>query len=93
MIAGNLWEVASAPKPPRPDPRRQPLPCFTDKVLAQTRPGDTVYFVVAPIDQDGGLVNHRLRYALPLRYVTTTPPTRPHWTAVWKGGCEGLITR
>ena len=102
LIAANLWDVVSEQsvrlKASRGDPRRQALQCFAQTVLARTKPGDSVHFVLPSIDADGGLVNHRLRYALPGRYVSTNldaSPSgrRPEWTAVWQGGCGGVLTR
>ncbi len=102
LIAANLWDVASEQplrlKAARPDARREGLQCFVHTVLARTKPGEAIHFVLPSTDADGGLVNHRLRYELPGRYVTTnldsTPSRRrPDWTAVWQGGCEGTLTR
>ena len=74
------------------------LQCFAQKVLAQTAPRTAIHFVLPPGEWDGGLINHRLRYALPGRYVSTNqdmfPPARlPDWIATWRGGCEGTLER
>jgi hypothetical protein len=102
LIAANLWDVVSEQsvrvKASRGDPRRQALQCFAQTVFARTKPGESVHFILPSIDADGGLVNHRLRYALPGRYVSTNVDAapsrrRPDWTAMWQGGCEGVLTR
>jgi hypothetical protein len=102
LIAGNLWSVISDQgvhlKASRGDARRQGLQCFAQTVFERTKPGDSVHFILPSIDADGGLVNHRLRYALPGRYVSTNldaSPSRRHpdWTAAWQGGCAGVIKR
>ena len=99
LIAGNLWEAIPQPKYPLGDARRAGLQCFAERVLARTSPGDTVQFILPPSDAEGGLINHRLRYAMPGRYVSTNldmyPSSRhPDWTATWQGtGCEGTLTR
>ena len=111
LIAGNLWSVFSdqivRPKPPRGDPRvgagRRQLQCFAEGVLAHTERHASILFLLPPSETDGGLVNHRLRYALPARFVWTeqdmphdfvaswrTPP--PPGVVVWRG-CEGVLSR
>jgi hypothetical protein len=100
LIAANLigivsWQTIRAH--PTTGAHRD-LQCFADKVLAQTPPRAAIHFVLPPSVDDGGLINHRLRYALPGRYVSTDrdlfPSTRPpDWIATWRGGCEGTVER
>lgn len=99
LLAGNLWSVVSEqPLRPQTLPGRDPLRRFVEEVLTRTRPGDSILFIVPPDDADGGLVNHRLRYALPGRYVSTNrdliPPGSPppQWRAVWRGA-DGVLER
>lgn len=98
LVAGNLWDAIPQPDLPPGDARRAGLQCFAEHLLARTKPGETVHFILPPNDADGGLINHRLRYAMPGRYVSTNldmyPSRRPpDWTATWTGGCEGTLTR
>jgi hypothetical protein len=98
LVAGNLWEALSQPQYTPGDAHRAGLQCFAEQVLARTKPGESVHFILPVNDADGGLINHRLRYALPGRYVSTNldmfPTHRPpDWTATWTGGCEGSLTR
>jgi hypothetical protein len=109
-IAGNLWDVISWQSPrPAPPPPATTLPCFAEGVLAHTQPRDSVVFILPDIAGEGGLANHRIRYALPGRYVTTghdlvPSPDRPRqWVAAWRSsappgrvvwrGCEGVLER
>ena len=98
LAAGNLWDAVSQPQYTPGDTRRAGLQCFAGRVLERTKPGDTVHFILPPNDADGGLINHRLRYAMPGRYVSTNldmyaSPGHADWTATWTGGCEGSLTR
>ena len=100
LVAASLWGVLSwqpIRRTPAPATHRD-LQCFAEKVLARTPPRATVQFVLPASEADGGLINHRLRYALLGRYVSTNrdlfPPTRrPDWIATWQGGCEGTLER
>lgn len=83
---------------PRPGGTHGALQCFAEKVLARTAPGTTVHLILPSSEADGGLINHRLRYALPARYVSTnldlySPTRRPDWIATWRGGCDGTLER
>ena len=74
------------------------LQCFAQKVLAHTAPRTAIHFVLPSSEADGGLINHRLRYALPGRYVSTDQDMfrsarRPDWIATWRGGCDGTLER
>ena len=74
------------------------LQCFAETVLARTAPREAIHFVLPSSEADGGLINHRLRYALPGRYISTNldmfPPTRrPDWIAAWRGRCDGTLER
>jgi hypothetical protein len=103
LIAANLagiwsWQTIHR-QPPGP---HGGLQCFAEKVLARTEPGASVRFVLPASEGDGGLINHRLRYALPGRYVSTNldmfaPTRRPDWIATWNatkhGGCDGSLER
>jgi hypothetical protein len=116
LIAGNVWDVISwqvvSPKPPRTDPRpgigRRQLQCFAEGVLAHTERRASILFLLPESEADGGLVNHRLRYVLPGRFVWTNqdavqprPPIDlfaswrtppPPGVVVWRG-CEGVLSR
>ena len=111
LIAGNLLDVVSEqvvrPKTPPADPRvipgRRTLQLFAEEVWTRTRPGDTILFLLPKDDTDGGLADHRLRYAMPGRYVTTVPGQRHDWVAAWRTpappgelvwrGCDGVLQR
>ena len=99
LLLGNVWGIVSwqmpRPSPPHSDAALQ---CFAGKVLALTEPRAAVYFVLPSSEADGGLINHRLRYALPARYVSTNQDMfrsarRPDWIATWRGGCDGTLER
>ena len=100
LVAANLLGVVSS-QPIRTQAAVSPhrdLQCFADKVLACTPPRATIHFVLPSTEWDGGLINHRLRYALPGRYVSTNqdmfpPARRPDWIATWRGGCDGTLER
>src|SRR5436305_8533960 len=99
LIAANLagiWSWQTIHRQP-PGAHRD-LQCFAGKVLARTAPRASIRFVLPPYEGDGGLINHRLRYVLPGRYVSTNldmfaPARRPEWIATWRGGCEGSLER
>jgi hypothetical protein len=111
LLAGNLWSIVSEqvirPKTPPADPRvvpgRRTLQFFAEGVSARTRPRETILFLLPASEADGGLVNHRLRYALPGRYVTTVPAERHDWVAAWRTPappgevvwrcCDGVLLR
>src|SRR5258705_479891 len=93
LIAANLWDVVSdqivRPKAPRGDPRvgagRRQLQCFAEGVLAHTERHASILFLLPQTEADGGLVNHRLRYMLPARFVWTTQQAPPHdFVAAWR---------
>ena len=99
LVAANLaglwsWQsIHRQPAGPHGD-----LQCFAGKVLARTEPRASIRFVLPPDEADGGLINHRLRYALPGRYVSTNldmcaPNRPPQWIATWRGGCDGSLER
>ena len=100
FIAANLLGIVLS-QPIRPTAAagaHAGLQCFADKVLAGTPPRATIHFVLPPSEWDGGLINHRLRYALPGRWVSTNqdmppPARRPDWIATWRGGCDGTLER
>jgi len=100
LIAANLLGVVSS-QPVRAHSAagaHRDLQCFAENVLTRTPPRATIHFVLPSSEWDGGLINHRLRYALPGRYVSTNqdmfPPARhPDWIATWRGGCEGTLER
>ena len=111
LVAGNLLGVVSEqvvrPKSPPADPRvipgRRTLQLFAEGVWARTKPGETILFLLPKDDTDGGLADHRLRYAMPGRYVTTVPGQRHDWVAAWRTpapagavvwrGCDGVLER
>ena len=111
LIAGNLWSVISdqivRPQPPRADPRvgagRRQLQCFAEGVLAHTERHAAILFLLPPSEADGGLVDHRLRYMLPARFVWTTQHAPHDFVAAWRmppppgvpvwSGCEGVLLR
>jgi hypothetical protein len=113
MLFGNAWSIVSWQKvwwrPPHGNPSHRALQCFADGVLAHTKPRDSILFILPEDDSEGGLANHRLRYALPGRYISTNhdlvPSSAPPPTsiAVWRSpapsgrviwrGCEGVLQR
>ena len=99
LVGANLvgvvsWQSIRA----QPAGAHRDLQCFAGRVLALTEPRAAVYFVLPSSEADGGLINHRLRYALPARYVSTNQDMfrsarRPDWIATWRGGCDGTLER
>jgi hypothetical protein len=73
-------------EPAPPDPflvRRQKLIRFAAALRARLPARTTVVFILPPSEGDGGLINHRLRYVLPGRFIRTNqdrgtaPETHP----------------
>ena len=90
MIAASLFSRLPPVTKIAADARRERLQRFTESLLAKTKPGDTIEFILPASEDDGGLTNHRLRYLLPGRFVRTNldrgnaPETHPativvHW--------------
>ena len=107
MIAAGIWPIFSLFRKPEPIPttaaaaraEHAQLQCFAEKVLRSTPAGATIRFVVPNEFADGGLIDHRLRYVLPERSVVTqstggaTAGQSHHYVAIWRGGCDGVLTR
>jgi hypothetical protein len=92
--------VPPLPHLPDRDPfaaRHAALTCFATSLLSRTPPGSTVEVYLPPDEADGGLINHRLRYLLPGRFVRTNvdsgTATERHgadFVATWTPGvCTG----
>lgn len=95
MVAGSLtWMIAWQPleSPPPMPSDHQELERFAAEVAARTPPRSSIYFVLPSDDADGGLANHRLRYLLGERFVTTNldefspPQAHVDYVAVWHDG-------
>ena len=107
-LAGGLWTTLSeqpihAVSPPAPPARRQ-LQCFAEGVLQRTEPRARVLFVVPSEHTDGRLIDHRLRYAVLGRQITTDPKAPADYVAAWMSsppagrrvlwrGCGGVLAR
>jgi hypothetical protein len=82
-------------------PDHAQLACFANMLLPRTPARAAVVFVLPEDENDGGLINHRLRYILPGRYIRTnrdsgTAPElhTPDYVATWTPGtCSGRLER
>jgi hypothetical protein len=99
--------VSALPSPHRPpdsDPGaadHESLVCFAETLRSRTPPHSTILFLLPEDEVDGGLINHRLRYLLPGRFILTNRDAgtaaerhRADYVAVWsRGTCDGTLSR
>jgi hypothetical protein len=87
--------------------RHAELQCFAEGVLKHTEPRATIRYVMPADVSDSGLINQRLRYLVPGRYIEAgealprSPSSR--YLAVWHqplpagqviwSGCGGVLVR
>jgi hypothetical protein len=82
-------------------PDHAQLACFAESLLSRTPPRATIVFMLPEDETDGGLINHRLRYILPGRFIRTnrdsgTAPElhSPDYVATWTPNtCSGRLER
>ena len=109
LLLAGTWPVLAPLVPATPLPtigerqraQRRELQCFANGVLPRTENRASILFLVPPDQTDGGLINHRLRYVLPGRFVVTSGSAR--YIASWRqpqkpgqliwSGCDGALVR
>lgn len=101
ILASAVPPRSHTPDFDRYTPRHAALSCFAATLLQQTPPRATILFQLPEYESDGGLINHRLRYLLPGRFVRTNldsgtaPESHPaDFIATWSPGhCAGNLER
>ena len=109
LLLAGMWPVLAPFRPAtrlptigdRQRAERRDLQRFAEGVLARTENGASIIFLVPADQNDGGLINHRLRYLLPGRFVLTSGSA--HYTATWHreqrpgqliwSGCGGALVK
>src|SRR5260221_10407583 len=101
ILASAIPPRSHTPDFDRDRPRHAALACFAATLLGQIPPRVTIVFQLPEDESDGGLINHRLRYLLPGRFIRTnldsgTAPERhpADFIATWRPGhCAGSLER
>jgi hypothetical protein len=86
MIAGGIWPIFALFRKAETVPttaeqaraEHAELRCFAEGVFRSTPPRAVIRFIVPDAELDGGLIDHRLRYVVPGRYIAAgTAAVRP----------------